>query len=103
MVTGLARACIDRGHAVQVLLPFYESLPDDQIGGLQHAHDFDCPKACRFLMTQLDMRKDRQVTSTSQLRGTTSQLLSTTLLAGQSMGRCLSDRRPSHPGLQGND
>ncbi|CAL5218983.1 g738 [Coccomyxa viridis] len=44
VVTGLARACIDRGHAVQVLLPFYESLPDDQIGGLQHAHDFDCPK-----------------------------------------------------------
>ena len=30
---------------VQVILPFYESLPTDQIEGLQHERDFQCPKA----------------------------------------------------------
>ena len=61
MVTGLARACIDRGHTVQVVLPFYESLPDDRIGGLQHAQDFDCPKACRSLTTQLTVQKHMNI------------------------------------------
>ncbi len=45
VVTGLARACLERGHDVEVLLPFYECLPTDQIEGLQHDMDFDCPKA----------------------------------------------------------
>ncbi|KAK9918038.1 hypothetical protein WJX75_000711 [Coccomyxa subellipsoidea] len=44
VVTGLARACLTRGHNVEVMLPFYESLPEDQIDGLQHDRDFDCPK-----------------------------------------------------------
>ena len=44
VVTGLARACLERGHDVEVLLPFYECLPTDQIEGLQHDMDFDCPK-----------------------------------------------------------
>ena len=47
VVTGLARACLERGHDVEVLLPFYECLPQDQIDGLQHDMDFDCPKARR--------------------------------------------------------
>ena len=29
---------------MEVMLPFYESLPEDQIEGLQHDRDFDCPK-----------------------------------------------------------
>ena len=45
VVTGLARACLERGHDVEVLLPFYECLPTDQIEGLTHDMDFDCPKA----------------------------------------------------------
>ena len=44
VVTGLARACIERGHAVEVMLPYYESLPDEGIQGLQHSREFDCPK-----------------------------------------------------------
>ena len=32
VVTGLARVCLARGHAVTVLLPYYECLP--QVGGL---------------------------------------------------------------------
>ena len=44
VVTGLARACLSRGHNLEVMLPFYESLPEDQIEGLQHDRDFDCPK-----------------------------------------------------------
>ena len=44
VVTGLARACLERGHDVEVVLPFYECLPTDQIEGLQHDMDFDCPK-----------------------------------------------------------
>ena len=44
VVTGLARACLARGHNVEVMLPFYESLPEDQIEDLHHERDFDCPK-----------------------------------------------------------
>ncbi len=44
VVTGLSRACLARGHNVEVMLPFYESLPEDQIKGLEHDRDFDCPK-----------------------------------------------------------
>lgn len=51
VVTGLARACLMRGHNVEVMLPFYESLPDDQIDGLQHDRDFDCPKVCSSRMS----------------------------------------------------
>lgn len=31
VVTGLARACLSRGHTVDVMLPFYECLPKQQI------------------------------------------------------------------------
>ncbi|BDA42114.1 Glycogen synthase 1 [Coccomyxa sp. Obi] len=44
VVTGLARACLARGHNVEVMLPFYESLPEDEIEDLHHERDFDCPK-----------------------------------------------------------
>lgn len=44
VVTGLARACRDRGHTVEVMLPYYESLPEDQIHDLHHVLDFECPK-----------------------------------------------------------
>ena len=45
VVTGLARACLARGHNVEVMLPFYECLPEEAIEGLAHDRDFDCPKA----------------------------------------------------------
>ena len=44
MVTGLARSCIARGHHVDVILPFYECLPLDQVEGLTHERDIDVPK-----------------------------------------------------------
>ena len=53
MVTGLARACLARGHNVEVMLPFYESLPEDQIEGLQHDRDYDSPKACSGISSLL--------------------------------------------------
>lgn len=31
VVTGLARACLERGHMVEVMLPFYECIPGDQV------------------------------------------------------------------------
>ncbi|KAH9603359.1 hypothetical protein KSS87_006926 [Heliosperma pusillum] len=31
VVTGLARACLSRGHSVKVMLPFYECLPKQQL------------------------------------------------------------------------
>ncbi|CAK9864807.1 unnamed protein product [Sphagnum jensenii] len=34
VVTGLARACIGRGHKVEVMLPFYEAIARDQIEDL---------------------------------------------------------------------
>ena len=47
MVTGLGRACLQRGHSVEVCLPFYECLPQDRIDGLRHDRDFDVPKVPR--------------------------------------------------------
>jgi glycogen synthase len=44
VVTGLGRACLQRGHTVEVCLPFYECLPQDRIAGLRHDRDFDVPK-----------------------------------------------------------
>lgn len=29
---------------VQVILPYYQSLPEDKVGDLQHVMDFDVPK-----------------------------------------------------------
>ena len=48
VVTGLAKGCIARGHNVVVCLPFYESLPKDQIEGLKHEMDLDVPKGKRW-------------------------------------------------------
>mmetsp|Transcript_29315 Transcript_29315/g.93806 ORF Transcript_29315/g.93806 Transcript_29315/m.93806 type:complete len:475 (+) Transcript_29315:33-1457(+) len=41
---GLARACGERGHNVEVLMPYYECIPDEEVEGLEHVMDFDCPK-----------------------------------------------------------
>ena len=30
--------------AGQVMLPYYECLPEEQLEGLQHDCDYDCPK-----------------------------------------------------------
>ncbi len=48
VVTGLSRACIVRGHSVRVLMPFYESLPLDQIKDLKCEMEFDVPKGRRW-------------------------------------------------------
>lgn len=34
--------------AGQVMLPYYECLPEEQLEGLQHDRDYDCPKARPF-------------------------------------------------------
>jgi starch synthase len=44
VVTGLAKACLARGHNVEIMLPYYECLPNDAIEDLRHERDFDCPK-----------------------------------------------------------
>ena len=44
VVTGLARSCVSRGHSVQVILPYYECLPDEEISGLELEAEFWCPK-----------------------------------------------------------
>ncbi|KAJ9511717.1 hypothetical protein QJQ45_022591 [Haematococcus lacustris] len=44
VVSGLSKACIARGHAVSVIMPFYESLDQKQIEGLKHEMDIDVPK-----------------------------------------------------------
>lgn len=40
VVTGLARACIERGHKVEVMLPFYECISRDQIQQLTKAETY---------------------------------------------------------------
>lgn len=44
VVAGLSKACLDRGHDVSVIMPFYESLDQKQIDGLKHEMDIDVPK-----------------------------------------------------------
>ncbi|KAL4430366.1 hypothetical protein ABPG77_002172 [Micractinium sp. CCAP 211/92] len=44
VVTGLGRACLSRGHNVEVMLPFYECLPTGAVEDLRHERDFECPK-----------------------------------------------------------
>lgn len=48
MVTGLAKAAQARGHDVTVMLPFYESLPVEQIADLKHECDVEVPKGYRW-------------------------------------------------------
>ncbi|MCO5576408.1 hypothetical protein L7F22_030218 [Adiantum nelumboides] len=40
VVTGLARACLNMGHKVEVMLPFYECIPQDQVTELTPAEEF---------------------------------------------------------------
>lgn len=44
VVTGLARASLARGHNVEVMLPYYECLPDEQVEDLNLAAEFECPR-----------------------------------------------------------
>ena len=53
MVTGLGRACLQRGHAVRVILPFYECLPEAGIQDLTKQLDFNCPKVGPLSLDQL--------------------------------------------------
>lgn len=41
VVTGLARACLERGHKVEVMLPFYEMIKRDQIEDLVLADSYN--------------------------------------------------------------
>jgi hypothetical protein len=41
VVTGLARACIARGHRVEVLLPFYECIDTNQVADLQPGEEYN--------------------------------------------------------------
>lgn len=45
-MAGLSRATKERGHSVDVVLPFYQCLPEDKVHDLQHVMDFDVPKVC---------------------------------------------------------
>lgn len=40
VVAGLAKACLDMGHKVEVMLPFYECIPQHQISELTAAEEF---------------------------------------------------------------
>lgn len=42
VVTGLARACLLRGHSVEIMLPFYECIQKEQITDLTLLSTYDC-------------------------------------------------------------
>ena len=48
VVTGLSKSVAARGHLVNVIMPFYESLPVERIEGLKHEMDIDVPKGYRW-------------------------------------------------------
>ncbi|GMP36671.1 hypothetical protein CsSME_00008723 [Camellia sinensis var. sinensis] len=41
VVTGLARACLSRGHKVDIMIPFYECIPKQQINELALLSTYD--------------------------------------------------------------
>lgn len=47
VVAGLSLACAARGHAVSVMLPWYECVPEESVVGLTLADEFECPKGTR--------------------------------------------------------
>ena len=53
VVTGLGRACLQRGHAVRVILPFYECLNEASVQDLTKQLDFNCPKVGLLSLDQL--------------------------------------------------
>ncbi|XP_019055861.1 PREDICTED: uncharacterized protein LOC104612665 isoform X2 [Nelumbo nucifera] len=59
VVTGLARACLLRGHKVDIMLPFYECIQKQQINGLE-------------LMTTYNSYHDGQWVPTNAYRGVVS-------------------------------
>jgi starch synthase len=44
VVPGLAKACLDTGHQVEIVLPFYQCIPDSAIQDLQHVLEMQVPK-----------------------------------------------------------
>jgi len=44
VVTGLAKACCERGHYCEVLLPYYTCIPEDVIENKRHECEFLVPK-----------------------------------------------------------
>ena len=44
VVTGLSKSCQDAGHHPEVILPYYECLPDSAVENLVFERAFDCPK-----------------------------------------------------------
>jgi len=65
VVTGLARTCLEMGHKVEVILPFYQCLPESSIEGLSHATDFDVPKVLPLSCLQQCTRGHGSFTSTA--------------------------------------
>lgn len=56
VVTGLARASLERGHNVEVVLPFYQFLDDAEIQNLQHIADFGVPKVGKLTVRHMQLR-----------------------------------------------
>ncbi len=44
VVTGLSKACLAQGHSVEVILPYYQCIPDSAIEHLAFERDFEVPK-----------------------------------------------------------
>ena len=44
VVTGLSKACLAQGHSAEVILPYYQCIPDSAVENLTFDRAFDCPK-----------------------------------------------------------
>jgi len=59
VVTGLAKACEERGHYVEVILPYYTCIPEEVIQNKKHEAEFSVPK---YYHWDGEMRLGHQVT-----------------------------------------
>lgn len=59
VVTGLAKACGERGHYVEVILPYYTCIPDSVIENKKHECEFTVPKGYHW---DGEMRLGNQIT-----------------------------------------
>jgi starch synthase len=68
VVTGLSKACLAQGHSAEVILPYYQCIPDSAVENLQFDRAFDCPKG-KFQDNTMHMSNLKTLAYTGTIEG----------------------------------
>lgn len=68
VVTGLSKACLAQGHSAEVILPYYQCIPDSAIENLNFDLDFECPKG-QFRDNTMHMSSLKTLAYTGMIEG----------------------------------